>query len=345
MPSHKNRILLAGAGTGKTTLIIDAALSDPAKRILITTYTDENTEQIRSYFVERCGYVPQNVTVLPWFSFLLHEGVRPYQTHMTAGPRIRTIDFASIPNRYAPKAEVESFYLVGGDRIYRDRVSDFICECTRRSNGAVIRRLQRIYDCVFIDEFQDLAGYDLDIVESLLRSPISVMAVGDPRQATFSTNRNPKNKQFKRSNIHSWIQKMEKYGICAVAEVTECHRANQAICDFADALYPLLPKSVSRNERETGHDGVFLISELEVHDYYDRHRPVVLRWDKRAKTMGLPARNMGATKGRTFDRVLIFPTKPMREYLSTKDLSKAGDISKLYVAVTRARFSVTFVIP
>ena len=184
-----------------------------------------------------------------------------------------------------------------------------------------------------------------DNVESLLRSPISVMAVGDPRQATFSTNRNPKNKQFKRSNIHGWIRKMEKCGICSVKEVTECHRGNQAIRDFADALYPSRPKSVSRNEKETGHDGVFLISELEVRDYYDRHKPVVLRWNKNSKTMDLPAQNIGTKKGRTFDRVLIFPTGPMREYLATKDLSKAGDVSKLYVAITRARFSVAFAIP
>jgi hypothetical protein len=45
----------------------------------------------------------------------------------------------------------------------------------------------------------------------------------------------------------------------------------------------------------------------------------------------------------TFDRVLIFPTGPMKAYLKTKDLAKAGDLAKFYVGVTRARYSVTFV--
>jgi DNA helicase-2/ATP-dependent DNA helicase PcrA len=54
--------------------------------------------------------------------------------------------------------------------------------------------------------------------------------------------------------------------------------------------------------------------------------------------------NIGLAKGRTYDRVLIFPTKPMKEYLKTQEVAKAGDIAKLYVAVTRARFSVAFVV-
>lgn len=43
------------------------------------------------------------------------------------------------------------------------------------------------------------------------------------------------------------------------------------------------------------------------------------------------------------DRVLIFSTKPVRTYLDTKDISKAGDLEKFNVAVTRARYSVAFV--
>jgi hypothetical protein len=54
--------------------------------------------------------------------------------------------------------------------------------------------------------------------------------------------------------------------------------------------------------------------------------------------------NIGNSKGRTFDRVMIFPTLPMKKYLETKNLDVAGDIAKLYVAVTRARYSVAFVV-
>jgi len=54
--------------------------------------------------------------------------------------------------------------------------------------------------------------------------------------------------------------------------------------------------------------------------------------------------NIGVSKGSTFDRVLIFTTKPMRTYLTTRDTSKLKAPESLYVAVTRARHSATFVV-
>ena len=50
-----------------------------------------------------------------------------------------------------------------------------------------------------------------------------------------------------------------------------------------------------------------------------KYNPTILRWDKRADTLGLPAMNIGVSKGSTFDRVLIFPTKPITQYLMTRD--------------------------
>jgi len=54
--------------------------------------------------------------------------------------------------------------------------------------------------------------------------------------------------------------------------------------------------------------------------------------------------NIGLVKGRTFPRVLIIPTAPMLEYLKTGDPEQAGDKSRLYVAVTRAKFSAAFLL-
>ena len=55
--------------------------------------------------------------------------------------------------------------------------------------------------------------------------------------------------------------------------------------------------------------------------------------------------NIGVAKGGTHDRIIIFPTKPMLGYLEDGDASKLKSPEKLYVAVTRARFSVAFVVP
>ena len=344
MPSHNNKVIIAAAGSRKTTCLVEEALTILDRNVLITTYTNENVEQINSYIVKHHGHIPKNLTVMSWFSFLLQEGVRPYQNRLTSRERIQTINFSSTPNRYVAKTDIDNYYLTKTGDIYRDRVADFICECNRRSGGMIIKRLESIYGVILIDELQDLAGYDLNLLEALLRSSIIILAVGDPRQATFSTNNSSKNKQYKKSHILEWIKRAKATGLFVIEERADCYRSNQIICDFADALFPDLPKTKSHNMTVTGHDGIFSIKPHEVSEYIATHKPQLLRHSVRTKTMGLPALNIGLAKGRTYDRVLIFPTEPMKVYWATKNLEKAGDLTKLYVAVTRARYSTAFVI-
>lgn len=345
MQSNKNRVVVACAGSRKTTFIVDEALALPDKRILITTYTNDNIDQIKDYFFQRVGAVPANVTVVPWYTFLLGDCVRPYQNHMVTADRVRTIFFGQVPHasKFVKKANTERYFLADGCDIYSERMADFVCECDQRSGGLVMKRLSHMFDYVFVDELQDLAGYDLDILQMLCKSPIGVLAVGDPRQATFSTNNSAKNKQFKKSHIIEWIKQKHQEGLLSLEERVECYRSNQTICDLADSLYPDMSKAVSKCEVATGHDGIFTISKSDVLAYLDQHKPIILRHSKKTDTMGLPALNIGLSKGKTFDRVLIFPTKPMLKFLKTRDPEDAGDSAKLYVAVTRARYSVTFV--
>jgi len=344
MLSAKNRVVIACAGSRKTTSIVEEALAVQEGRVLLTTYTNENVDQIVSCIVRMKGYVPENIEVLSWFSFLLQEGVRPYQGYMTNRDRIVTINFVALPHRFTPKAETDRYFLTGGGDIYSERVSEFVCACDERSGGRVVKRLEKIYAKIFIDELQDFAGHDFELFDRLFRSSISIIAVGDPRQGTFSTNNASKNKKFKKGGIFAWAQERGSSQVVTVEERTDCYRSNQLICDFADQLYPDLPRTNSLNVQATAHDGIFVIKHEAVPDYVLTHGPTVLRHNKLTDTMGLPAFNIGMMKGKTFDRVLIFPTGPMKAYLKTKDLAKVKDVAKFYVGITRARYSVAFVI-
>ena len=74
-------LIIAAAGAGKTTFLVDQALKIP-ENILITTYTDANEQSIRDKFYELHGCVPANVTIMPWFSLLIKHGIRPYQSYL-----------------------------------------------------------------------------------------------------------------------------------------------------------------------------------------------------------------------------------------------------------------------
>ena len=352
MLSNKNKVIIASAGSGKTTYIVEEALKMKEKRVLVTTYTNENIDQIKTFFIEKAGCIPANVIVQSWFSFLLQEGVRPYQNHIIERRRVKSIYFFGNTKedkklkeslQYIPESK-ENHYLTKNKYIYVDKVSKFVCKSNERSKGLVIKRLENIYDYIFIDELQDFAGYDLNLLELFFESNISVVAVGDPRQATFSTNNAQKNSQHRKSNIYSWLKEKERNNEITIEEINKCYRCNQHICNFADKLFPDLPKTISKNTCSTKHDGIYYILSNEVNVYINTHNPIILRYNKKTKTLGFPALNIGICKGRTYNRVLIFPTTPMLDYLKTEDISKAGDKSKLYVAVTRAKHSVAFVV-
>lgn len=76
--------------------------------------------------------------------------------------------------------------------------------------------------------------------------------------------------------------------------------------------------------------------------YLEKYNPIQLR-DKVtvAVNPNYSAYNFGDSKGLTFERVLIYPTKPMLNWF----INHQSDIafksrSRLYVAITRARHSV-----
>ncbi|MGQ4268600.1 UvrD-helicase domain-containing protein [Nocardiopsis changdeensis] len=343
-PSHENLAIIAAAGSRKTQHIVDCVLENPSQRALVTTYTNENLGQLIERLSAVRGCLPENVTVMGWFSFLINECARPYQSYVLEDVgMIRGLNFVGNRSRYIPKRNPRAYYLDSHKDIYRDGVADFAFQANQKSGGLVVGRLADMFDHIYIDEVQDMAGYDLEIIDLLLKSRIGVTLVGDPRQATFSTNNSPKYKKYKGSGVAGWIKERSDY--CFIEDRNESYRCNQEICNFADSLYPEFSPTVSMNTVKLDHSGIFSIRPEEVRGYVEEHAPKILRHSKASDTQGFEAINFGMSKGSTYDRVLIFPTQPMIKFFRTRDIERAGDRSKLYVAVTRARHSVTFVIP
>ena len=345
MPSSENKAIIACAGAGKTTRLVREALENPDRRIAVVTYTNNNVRGIRNKFGFENSGIPKNVDVMTWFGFLLRECARPYQRAKYAEKRIESILFVNQQSaRYAKENNTKRYYFANGELIYSDKISKFVIECEAHSSGALTRRLGEVYTDIFIDEFQDLAGWDLDVVRMLLESGIRVTLVGDPRQHIFTTNPSRKNKQYLGVKVVDLVKKWEQKGLCTIEYMSESYRCNPQICEFSNALWPDMDAMTSLQKNTTDHDGVFLVSKNMVEEYIKHFRPQALRHNKRAKTYGYSAVNFGKAKGLQFNRVLIIPTGPIQEYLKTGELGhviKSRD--KLHVAVTRGVNSVAFV--
>lgn len=344
MRSSENEIIIACAGSGKTSRLVHDALSHPDRRIAIITYTNNNLNEIASRFNLHNSGIPKNVELLSWFSFLLRECVRPYQRFKYSEQRIEAIAWVQGRSPYwIRESNVDKFYLVDGNRIYQDKLAQFVIECERLSKQRLTQRLRKIYTDLFIDEFQDLSGYDLEIVETLLKSDIRVMIVGDPRQSVYKTNNSAKNAKYRKAAITKRVEEWEKAGLCSIESLSGSYRCNGMICAFASKLWPGMDEMQALTEQASGHDGVFVVDTANVHRYIATYSPQVLRWDKNAESYGCQAINFGKAKGLQFDRVLITPTQPIAKYLKTGDLKYVeSSREKLHVAITRARFSVAF---
>jgi len=345
MPSRESRVILACAGSGKTTRLVKEALDRRDSRIVIVTYTHNNAREIITKFGHRNSGLPKHVDVMTWFGFLLRECARPYQRAKYAQRRIESLCFVNQQSvRYVKENDTGRHYFANGELIYSDKIAKFVIECETSSSQAVTGRLAKIYTDVFIDEFQDLAGWDLEVLRILMQSGIRLTLVGDPRQHIYSTNPSQKNKQYLGIRAVDLVDIWNRERLCSVEHMSNTYRCSGPICDFSNALWPGMDAMTSLRNDTTGHDGVFLVAQKVVREYIERFKPKVLRYDRRAMTHGCEALNFGLSKGLEFKRVLIVPTRPIKEYLRTgtlADVEKSRD--KLHVAVTRALHSVSFV--
>jgi superfamily I DNA/RNA helicase len=340
-----NEAVIAAAGSGKTKRLIDEAVADPGTRVLITTYTRENLREIKARLWREPRSARCDVTAMTWFAFLLRDGVKPYQDHKTEILSVRSINFQrdAKPPRYAKETEFHPYYVDSANNVYKDRVSALACKLDDLSGGKVVARIAECFDLILIDEMQDLAGWDLTLLERLLMSRARVVAVCDPRQSVYVTNYSAKNSGLRRAKVIKWVYSQQKAQRLRITEQTESFRCNQAICDYADALYPDMPQTTSRTSQPLDPAAVHLVHTGDLDQYRAQTGAQELRWRHDSRFASPEGRNFGEVKGMAFDRVLILPTAPITGYVETGADLKPEARAKLYVAVTRARHSVGIV--
>lgn len=129
-------------------------------------------------------------------------------------------------------------YMTSGRNITANEAAELVVQLNTRSNGQVIKRLEKIYDTVFFDEVQDLSGYDLEIIRLIAASSINLVCVGDPKQATFKTNNGQKNKNISGSSMELFFKSLEKTHSALITYNTVSRRFNGVICRFANDVYP-----------------------------------------------------------------------------------------------------------
>jgi superfamily I DNA/RNA helicase len=340
-----NFLTLAVAGGRKTQGLVNHCQAIPSERkVALLTFTQTNQQEVKARLAAQAGHAT-GVEVMGWYTFLLRHFANPFLRFKYPGERVGGFDFEGRPGRFA---QGKRRFMTVGNNIYGCELGRLAFELME-STPTLLRRLECIYDEILIDEVQDLASYDWEILQHLLNSNIEVRLVGDVRQAVLSTNpRGRKNKQFGYAASLEWFLEREAEGCLNISYATTTYRCRTEIATFSDTIFDArwaFPGTVSENNDETGHDGVYLVRTEHVYDYMTQFSPRCLRNSiSSAKHLDLPFQNFKGVKGATFERVLIAPTKNIETFITKGTSLESTAAAAFYVAVTRARQSIAIVI-
>ena len=366
-----NTLCIAGAGSGKTQKIITESIAEINRggKVLVVTYTMSNQQELRRRFLAAYGQHSNRFVVKGLFSFYLEDMVRPYQ-QVFFEQRVDGIFFTERNPHLKPGS---TYPLPGRKELLDDKSCNpkhFLTQCKTKAytgflaklatrimkatNSVAAVRLDDIYSHIFFDEVQDLIGWDYEVLKALnkvMKSPIT--CVGDFRQTVYETTFGHKAPQSAKEKIAAFTS----MGFKQEALVLNW-RCIQEICTIADAVHGgayEATKSAVHNIPAvfTHHLGAFIVRQSDVTDYIAAYAPMVLRWSVSSGTKILPPQtccyNFGNSKGMGFDRVLILPATSQMHFVLDGMTPFPDDAetaqNKLYVAITRARYSVGFVVP
>ncbi len=342
-----NIVRLAAAGAGKTWRICNEAIQlahcHPTQRILMVTYTNKGVFSIKDEIEQQnFGVIPANIVVLTWYQFLLKELIKPYQTYITDINEIKSLDFTLEHTRNYAKLGTKARYITSSKNVRFEEASNLVLLLDKKSGGLVFERLKQCYSFLFVDEVQDMAGRDIDILKCIFQNDIQTVCVGDSKQATFHTHTTRTNRTTTGKNIFVFFADLESQGLVKIEKDLCSRRFNSNICHFANSIYSNENNMTTSMVETAGHDGIFIIEKKDAKKYFDYYKPQELRYSIKTNcVLSNSPLNFGDCKGRTFDRCLIYPPKPLVDFLKGKVLYSP---EKYYVALTRAKYSNAIVV-
>lgn len=318
--------MLAVAGSGKTTFLLDKLNLD--QRFLLVTYTRNNYAHLRQSIIRRFGFLPENIKVLKYFQFLYSFCFKPF-CGLKMKPRGILFDFPPDFTRFKRGEDV--FYKTKEGRMFSNRIAYF---CKENCVDDIKRRLDKYYDYFFIDEVQDLAAHDFDLLLSIIPEKCESYFVGDFYQHTYDTSRDGNVNSSLYKNNKTFIKKWKNAGVTIdTSHLSKTHRCSAEVCSFVN----MLGIAIESTGKARG-NVIFLDTEDKV-DAIVQDDSIPKLFLEESNHYNCVSMNWGASKG--IDRFLDVCVVLNK---TTQTLYKQGKLielnpktkNKLYVACTRA---------
>jgi len=320
-------LILAVAGSGKTTKILGAISRE--KRYLIITYANENLRSLEVSLIKKFGLIPSNVTLMSYFSFLYNFCYRPFFAY-----RLRDNGIVwDIPGTFPAKSNIRHYVSPGGF-LFGNRLAKLIVE--HEGVPKIISRLEKYFDVLLIDEVQDFAGNDFNLLMAITQASMDMEFVGDFFQHTFDTSRDGNI----RANLHkrgvaSFVNEFERQGFSInLNSLDRTYRCSPAVCSFITEKLGIIINSHRSDDT--------LVQIIEDQDI----ARVLFADDEKVKLFyqdhikySCNSNNWGKCKGLNgYGDICVVLNKKSEELLKKDRLTDLPDssLNKLYVACSRA---------
>ncbi|HCH1700464.1 TPA: hypothetical protein NKR25_002573 [Vibrio parahaemolyticus] len=329
-------VVLAVAGAGKSKTIIDRLSVD--SRCLIVTYTENNTLNLQSRILNKFGSIPKGIRVYSYFTFLFSFCFRP-----VIGDKAKGINFAKkLPVKaQMAKKNTKEHFIDDGRRIYSSRIAKLFTQYPK-TGVKLCRRIEKYFDLVCVDEVQDFAANDFNLLLKLADANVELLLLGDFFQHTFDTSRDSRIQENLHKNLQKYKEKFENAGYNVdTKSLLKSHRCSPSVCDFVSKKIGIEIESHRKDKVQ-----VTFIDDLEkVDKLFQNDSLIKLFYSNSDKYHGY-TNNWGNTKGLDdFNDVCVVLNKTTLTSFKNDKLNelKSTTKNKLYVACTRAKGSLFFV--
>ncbi|MFC7368283.1 DNA helicase UvrD [Vreelandella zhaodongensis] len=330
------RVVLAVAGSGKTSHIIDNISED--SRALIVTYTENNYKNIKSRIIDKVGFIPLGVRVKTYFNFIYSFCFKPLLGNKINSKGINwdiPPAFTLKLNRSNPK-----FYLDSRGRLYHNRIAKLLDQCNMMKE--VSERVEKYFDLVCFDEVQDFGGHDFNFICKLSPKIESLLLVGDFFQHTFDTSRDGNVNSNIHKNIDTYTRKLTQAGYTLDTDLlSHSYRCSPTTCSF---VYQNTGIQIESHRDDETIIQFVQSTTLAEKIYYDEN--IVKLFFRDSKRYNGFTENWGATKGLDcfLDVCIVLNATTLQHYKKSKLHELAPQTkNKFYVACTRAKRNIFFV--
>ena len=323
------RVVFAVAGSGKTTRII--ACLDLERRFLLVTYTDNNLATLRRKVFEKFGFIPANITLLTYFTFLHAFCYRPL---LAMRMRTRGINFDMPPVQTLRfSRDSHAFYIDPSRRLYHNRIAKLLA--TKGVIGEAAKRVEKYFDVLCFDEVQDIGGHDFQLLEAICGCDMDLLLVGDFFQHTYTSSQDGNVNGGLHADYTKYKRRLQMAGLTVdTTSLAKSHRCSATVSQFIREHMGI--DIHSHTDRAT--DVVHITKQNEFDELHACEKTVKLFIQEHAK-YGCHSQNWGGSKGQDHHRdvCVVLHEAAYKAYLAG-GLRKISPLtmSKLYVACSRA---------